>query len=92
MTFFKVATINEPTTNDFKVLIEAEVPHWLDGSEHNYLEAGADVGDQGLAMMAFGLGHLLGLWKVSSPATIVPFLSPALQMHLAEHGMVSIKA
>lgn len=39
----------------------------LNASEHSYLQVGAWIGDQGLALMLMGLGHLLGLWQVMTP-------------------------
>jgi len=92
LTFFKVAMKEGATTNDFRHFVEQEFPHWLDGVEHNYLECGADIGDQGLALMAFGLGHLLGVWKVLSPATMMPDLPNDLKQQMAGMGMVSINA
>ncbi len=33
----------------------------------NYLEVGAALGDQGAALRLFGLGQVLGFWKVVTP-------------------------
>ena len=56
LTFFKVRKTNNPDAEEFKKLVEKEFPHWLDGKEHSYLETGGDIGDQGQALMAMGLG------------------------------------
>ncbi len=92
LTFFKVAKTDGTDAEVFKTLVEKHYPHWLDGKEHNYLECGGDVGDQGIALMAFGLGHLLGIWKVLSPETMMPFLPPDLKQQMAGSGMISINS
>lgn len=92
LTFFKVAKTDGADAETFKTLVEKHFPHWLDGKEHNYLQCGADVGDQATALMAFGLGHLLGVWKVLSPATLMPFLPDDLKQQMAGSGMISIKS
>jgi hypothetical protein len=68
--FFKVALKDNPTLREFQKLVMAEHPGWLDGKEHNYLEMGGDVGDQGLALMTMGLGELLGAWKLLTPESV----------------------
>ena len=88
LTFFKVAAQGEPDPAEFKRLVEAENPHWLDGKEHSYLETGGDMGDQGIALMTMGLGDVLGVWKVLSPATLG--IDGALAQQMAGMGMVSI--
>lgn len=91
LTFFKVKTINEPTYEEFKKLIEDSFPHWLDGQEHSYIEVGADVNDQGIGLMIIGLGHLLGFWQALSPDTMMPTMPDDLKMNLAEQGFVALK-
>jgi len=39
----------------------------LHGEEYSYLQIGAWIGDQGLALRLMGLGQLLGLWQVMTP-------------------------
>lgn len=90
--FFKVAQMpEEGNAEDFRALVEQEFPHWLDGKEHSYLEAGADIGDQGLAMMAMGLGSLLGVWELLTPESIMPFLDRDAKLTMAQSGMISIR-
>ena len=90
--FFKVRLINEPNRGEFEEIIKAEFPHWLDGKEHSYLETGADVGDQGLAMMAMGAGALLDVWNLLTPDTVLgPDLDPQLRMQMAGSGFITIK-
>jgi hypothetical protein len=66
LTFFKVAA-NGGDKEEFLSLVKQEYPHWLDGTEHSYLQVGADMGDQGIALMTIGLGDLLGVWRALSP-------------------------
>jgi len=91
LTLFKVARSDSAKPDEFLDMVKEEFPHWLDGKEHNYLETGADIGDQGLALMAMGLGHLLGVWKVLAPETMVPSLPGELKQQMAGHGMISIQ-
>lgn len=62
----------------------------FDGNEHGYMELGAWIGDQGLAMMLMGLGSLLGVWKLYTPKMFG--LPDDLAMQMAAGGMVSIRA
>lgn len=91
LTFFKVAKTGG-TKKEFLELVKKEYPHWTDGEEHNYLQIGGEMGDQGLALATIGLGHLYGVWKALTPDTIMPFLSTELKMEMAGKGMVSLKA
>ena len=96
LVFFKVAlkrVIPETEMKDmFIELIKKEQPHWLNGEEHNYLETGADIGDQGVAMMAMGMGKLLGVWDLLTPESIFRnMLPPNMKMEMAGKGYISIK-
>ena len=67
----------------------------LDGKEHNFMELGGWIGDQGLALTLMGLGGRLGLWKVLTPRSVLgPIISnnPDMANRLAGMGMVSIIA
>lgn len=90
--FFKVSASNNPAKEEFLSLVQKEFPHWLNGAEHNYIECGADIGDQGLAMQAFGLGVLLGVWNLLSPDTIMPFLPQEEKDIMYGLGMMAIQA
>lgn len=89
--FFKVAQANEPDAKTFRSLIESEYPQWLNG-EHGYIEMGADMGDQGIALITMALGSLLGVWELLTPKNMLPSLSDDIQMKLAGLGMVTIRA
>ena len=88
--FFKVTVEEGAKAEDFKNFVQQDFPHWLDGEEHNYLECGADIGNQGLALMAFGLGHLLGVWELLSPDILMPFLPEDIRKQMAGMGMITI--
>lgn len=91
--FFKVSLSNEPSREEFEEIIKQEFPHWLDGKEHSYLETGADVGDQGLAMMAMGAGALLDTWNLLTPDTVLgKDIDKDLRMKMAGMGYITIKA
>lgn len=90
LTFFKVAA-KGGEKDEFLSLVKKEHPDWLDGKEHNYLQIGADLGDQGIALMTIGLGHLLGAWKAISPDTVMPSLPEDLKQQMAGQGMISLR-
>ncbi|MEW6613913.1 MAG: hypothetical protein AB1401_00355 [Thermodesulfobacteriota bacterium] len=91
LTFFKVAA-KGGDKDTFLSLVRAEHPGWLDGKEHSYIHVGAEMGDQGIALMTIGLGHLLGAWKALSPDTMMPFLPSDLKQQMAGRGMVSLQS
>lgn len=90
--FFKVEG-SKLERDKFVELVKAEFPHWLDGKEHSYLQTGADIGDQGLALAAMGAGSLLGLWKLLTPRSVLGKDCPDdICMQMAGMGMITIKA
>ena len=89
LTFFKVAN-NGATKEEFERIFRKEFPNWFDGEEHNYLQGGADIGDQGICLLAFGLGHLLGVWECQCPETMLSFLSKEIKLEMAGSGLISI--
>lgn len=91
LTFFKVARL-DGDKDEFLAMVKEEFPQWLDGKEHNYMELGGDLGDQGIALMTIGLGHLLGAWKALSPDTMMPFLDKQAKAAMAGMGMVCLQA
>ena len=96
MMFFKVANEGADAAT-LRQLVQEEKEafspvNMFDGKEHNYLEVGGFVGDHGIALQLMGLGHLLGLWKLLTPTTIlgIPSSSP-LAMQMAVGGMVAVQ-
>ncbi len=92
--FFQVAKKGEPTVEELTALIREYRGGFikldpLDGEEHNYIELGGWIGDQGLAMQFMGLGELLGLWRVMTP-NCLPGLPQELKANMAGKGLVSI--
>ena len=65
----------------------------FDGEEHSYIELGAWVGDQGMALSLIGLGAALGVWKLLTPKTVLgDMCPPGMAQQLAGMGMVSMQA
>lgn len=93
MVFFKVAVENEPTADEFKALTKAHAGDFancdpLDRKEHGYMELGAWIGDQGLAMLYMALGVALGVFKLFSPRMLG--LDDETAMMMAQNGMLSV--
>ena len=88
--FFKVAIRDSPDRETFLGLVRAEQPHWLDGKEHNYLEMGGDMGDQGIALTTQALGSLVGAWKLITPNMLGDLIPDNLKMQMAGSGMITI--
>lgn len=64
----------------------------LDGKEHNYLELGGWIGDQGLALTLMGLGAVLGIWKLWTPKALLGKDAPEdLVKQMAGQGFVSVQ-
>lgn len=92
LTFFKVSLKGDPKPEEFKALVEKVVPNVFDGEEHNYMNLGGELGDQGAALILIGMGKLLGVWEALTPDTIMSFLPQETKMKMAGQGMVSLKA
>jgi hypothetical protein len=100
MVFFEVSEQTPGTTDveQFKQLIQEHRGHYgevnvFDGREHNYLELGGWLGDQGLALQFMGLGALLGMWKLLTPMTVLGFdADTPLAKELAGYGFIVIQA
>ena len=60
--------------------------------EHSYLETGGDMGDQGTALMAMGIGHLLGVWRCGTPKNMLPNISDEIALKMAGTGLITIRA
>jgi hypothetical protein len=97
--FFKVAAYDNPDPATLRQLIADNKQgsftdvNLFDGQEHNYLQLGGWVGDQGLALTLMGLGAVLGLWKLLTPTTMLG-ISPSdpLAQQMAGMGMIAICA
>jgi hypothetical protein len=102
MVFFKVAAIGNPSVEEFRRLTaenrgEFSQCNPFDGKEHNYLELGAWIGDQGIAMQYMALGSLLGVFKLLTPITMLKLPANDLLVNLlvkqmAGMGMISVQA
>ena len=95
MVFFKVSAKNDPDVARLRELVASsktgdygDLDPW-DGQEHSYIEVGAWIGDQGLALMLMGLGALLKLWPILTPK-MLPDLPEDLVRLMAGQGMITI--
>jgi hypothetical protein len=78
LVFFKVAKQNDPKKEDLLNLIKQHNGEFcdinlFDGKEHSYIEIGAWIGDQGLALLLMGLGSLLEIWDLLTPMSMFNF-------------------
>lgn len=95
--FFKVAKKDNPDIAEFKRLTKEHKGDFrdcdpFDGEEHGFMELGAWIGDQGLAMQYMGLGTLLGVFDLLTPRVMLKGLPEEMQMEIASQGMVTIQA
>lgn len=96
--FFEVCLKGEPKKEKFEALVKAHKGVYgdcdlFDGKEHNYMELGGWIGDQGLALMMMGMGSLLGVWSLMTPSKMLGDSIPAeMKMQMAGMGMVTVKA
>lgn len=93
--FFKVSLKNNPSSDILKKFIISHKGEFcdvdiFDGKEHNFLEIGGWIGDQGNALVLMGMGELLGLWKLITPTSMG--VSPEMSQMLAQNGLVTIIA
>ena len=95
--FFKVAATENPTAEEFKQLATQAHGEFLDcnpfdGKEHSYMELGAWIGDQGLALMFMGLGTLLGVFKILTPAILGLKEDDPLFQQMAGQGFITVQS
>ncbi len=90
--FFKVALKPDADLEKIKAeFLDALENAWQGGNEHSYLEIGAEVGDQGLALMTMGLGKILGVWQLLTPRSVLgDAITEEMAQRLAGQGMVTI--
>jgi hypothetical protein len=97
MIFFKVGMVGNPTPEEFRSLTkefrgESIQCNPLDGNEHNYIELGQWLGDQGMALMYMGLGSILGIFQLLTPKTMLGnAVDDATAMKMAGVGYVAIQ-
>jgi hypothetical protein len=88
MAFFKVSKRDTADAKTFRSLVETEYPHWLEGGERSFIQMGAEMGDQGIAIATIALGDLLDVWQALTPAKLsVP---PEAAIRMAEMGLLSL--
>lgn len=98
LAFFTVRAVGNPDVEELTAVIKAHRGEWgevdlFDGKEHNYMEIGGWIGDQGEAMMLMGLGAILGLWRLMTPRSMLGADLPDDRvMQMAGMGMVAIQS
>jgi hypothetical protein len=98
MVFFRVGVSAKATASELRQLIGEHQGDFcnldpLDGKEHSYIELGAWLGDQGIALRFMAMGVKLGLWALLSPASLLgPAISRADALRMAGNGFVAISA
>lgn len=99
MVFFNVRAESGTDAAELRKLVMGSVDgahctlNLFDGYEHSYLEVGAWIGDQGLALSLMGLGSVLGLWKLLTPKTVLgKDISLDLEQQMAGMGFIAIQA
>ncbi len=94
--FFKVAAKDDPDPNRLKTLVASFTSDFsdlnpFDGVEHGYMEIGAWLGSQDLALRFMGLSSILGVANLLTPKTVLK-LDGDLAMKMAKQGLVVIQA
>lgn len=96
--FFKVALKNSPDLATFLTLTRAHIGDFaecdpMDGKEHGYMELGAWLGDQGVALRYMALGHMLEAFTLLTPRTVLGQDIPDdLVQQFAGAGLVTVIA
>lgn len=95
--FFGVRLVSRPCPIKLTQLIEKNnkgdfaTVNLFDENEHGYIELGAWIGSQEIALRLMGMGKLLGLWSLMTPGSEMPFLSPEMQDEAAGQGLITIQ-
>lgn len=95
---FKVSAHADADATVLRSLAMQHVPEFasvdvFDGKEHSYIELGAWIGDQGVALRFMALGKILGLWELLTPHSMFgDDLSDDLVQWMAGGGIISVKA
>lgn len=85
LTFFEVALQEDPDVEEFLELVKDYMPT----EEISYINLAADMG-QATALQMMAVGHLLAVWELKSPDTMMPFLDDKTKQMMAGNGMVTI--
>jgi len=98
LVFFNIQARGNPDARVLRELIQSTAGTFtsvdlFDGGEHSYIEIGAWLGSQHVALALMGLGVQLGLWQLLSPRTMFgDSLTPAEEQAIAGSGLISIQA
>lgn len=90
--FFPVKIVGNPTKEKFTQLAEA-AGVWPYNTEMSYIQMGAELGDQGLALQAMAMGDLLKAWVMMTPRRILGnLINEQTEKSMLGMGMVTVKA
>lgn len=96
LVFFGVKPVGSPEPERLRALVkshQANEVQVFDQQEHSYLELGAWLGSQELALRLMGLGAALGLWKLLSPRTVMGnLIGEELVQQMAGNGYITVLA
>lgn len=95
--FFSVGANAEVNAEQLREMLDQHVLpvglNLFDGQEHGYIEIGAIIGDQGMALRLMGLGSVLGLWQLLTPKSVLGMDNRSDQgQQMAGMGMLTIVA
>lgn len=96
MVFFGINVICDPDRDKLLELIPyhgtfGNAPIKLnDGGVHNFIEVGAWLGDQDMALRLMALGAHLGLWRIVSPLGVQREMPRAESIAMAKIGMLAV--
>jgi hypothetical protein len=96
MVFFKAWIVGEITPSELMLMINSQKGYHapldlFDGVEHSYLEIGAWIGDQGLALKLMALGTHVGLWVLRTPLTELKGIDLDLALQMAGVGLITVQ-
>lgn len=85
--FFAVVSVNNPTKEELLSILQTEYPDMerIKGGP-SYIEIGAELGSQEIALQLIGLGGLVKLWPVVTPTVLK--ITGAEADELAGKGLV----
>jgi hypothetical protein len=89
--FFTVSLKGNPNKEDFQKLAE-DAGIWPASGEISYLQMGAALDDQGIALQAMGMGDLLGAWRMLTPQRVFgDSIDSSMAQMMAGQGYVTVR-
>lgn len=90
--FFHVALGPSAERETFLKLVNDEYPGWLDGMQRSFLQIGAEIGDDCIALQTMAMGKLLNVWDLTAPtrASDLGYFVKQLK-EISQRGLISIQ-